>query len=150
MPPGQLVDRVALEIGQSDQGEILARPRSAFPIRHALEPETELGVLDDVQPGKQGMSLEYHAAVSSRTADQHPLAEDFSARWRQGTGDDVEQRGLAAAGGAERHDESVVAEVQVNAVERPHRARAVYISERHAHLTQADDCGSPRHVSDVA
>ena len=70
--------------------------------------------------------------------------QDLAGRGGKETGDDVEQRGLAAARCAERHHELVLAEVEVHVVERLYAPQTLKGRELHSDVTQTDDRGHER------
>ena len=115
---GELVDGVVLEVRQPDQGQVVPRPGPALGPRHPLELEPELGVLDHVEPREQGVLLEDDAPVPARTGDRRAPVQNRSRGGGEEARDDVEKRGLAAAGSSEGDYELVLLELEVHVLER--------------------------------
>jgi hypothetical protein len=71
-------------------------------------------ILVDRQPGKQAVVLEHHGALRSRRIDLPVFEQDGARRHRRETGDQVEKRGLAAAGMADDRNELTLVDGQVD------------------------------------
>ena len=103
---------------------ISSRMRSAAARRWAggtcAQARPELNVAAHVQPGKQRIVLEHHAPLGARADDR--LARRASPgphRAIKEAGEELQQRGLAAAGGADSGDELAVVDRQRHPIERP-------------------------------
>jgi hypothetical protein len=77
----------------------------------------ELDVAPRRQPRKQRMLLEDHAFAAAGTGDQSAIDPHLAGRGLDQTGDDVEERGLAAAAAADERDEFVLANVELDAAQ---------------------------------
>jgi hypothetical protein len=58
--------------------------------------------------------LEHDAAIRARAGDRLAVEEDSALTRPEKAGDDAQERGLAAAGGADRDDEIVVLHVEIH------------------------------------
>jgi hypothetical protein len=65
--------------------------------------------------------LEHHADVAARPVYRRPAQAGLAARPRQQAGEDLEERGLAATGGAENGDELALGDTEINVLERDER-----------------------------
>ncbi len=79
-------------------------------------------VVADVQPRQQGRSLEDDADLVTRAVHRTAVDADLAVGWPYQPGEDAQQRGLAAARGAEHRDELVAADVETGVVQRHHLA----------------------------
>ncbi|MDZ7747654.1 MAG: hypothetical protein U5K43_01480 [Halofilum sp. (in: g-proteobacteria)] len=70
-------------------------------LRPAHHLGSEADVLPDREPLEQRALLEHHAALRARADDRFVVEPDIARGRREEAGDDVEQRGLAAAGWTE-------------------------------------------------
>ena len=87
------------ELLQLHQAQLLARDLLAFLLGYALHLQAEGDVAERGAPGKQlGEILEHDAAVHAVPGDRLAADADLAGGRRQEAGDDVEQRGFAAAG----------------------------------------------------
>ena len=122
--PGELVDGRIGEFFETDGAELVERDRVALGFRHAAHPQTELHIVDDVEPRHERVLLENDAALGAGT--RHPLAvqNDFAFRRQHEPGDARQERGLAAAARAERDDEVPRIEREIDVGERERRATA--------------------------
>src|SRR5262249_56725061 len=101
----QLVRKAALEPAEAHHGEETLRNSTALGLVHALLAQAVFHVLLDVQPGKQRIVLEHDAAVRPRALDGNAVEHDLAAVWLFKTGQNVQQRRLTAAAGAEQCQE---------------------------------------------
>ena len=74
-------------------------------------------VVVDGQPRQQRVVLEHHGAVRARLVDLAVLEEHAAGGRLEQPGDDVEQRGLAAAGVADDRDELALLDAQRDVVQ---------------------------------
>ena len=102
---GLLVD----EALQPDQLQQLEHPGLALAAGHAPQPQRQLDVLAHRQPGEQRGLLEHQAGLAA--------PHDLTGRGVVEPGDQVEQRGLAAAGRTDQADELPGADLERDAVE---------------------------------
>ena len=93
--------------------------------------ERQEDVVDDLAPGQQVRVLESHAGDLDRPA--HPVAEDddLAGIRRHEPGDQLHQRGLAAAGRADDGGELAAADGERRILQGEHAARHALIGERH-------------------
>jgi hypothetical protein len=100
----------------------------------AAHAQAEGHVVVDALVRVERVILEHHGdvAVARRQVVHHPVADgDLAAADRLEPGDHAQQRGLAAARGADQHHEFTVTDVEVDAVNHGHLAE---------NLLNAPDC----------
>jgi hypothetical protein len=76
------------------------------------------------QPGQQRVVLEHDGALGPRRGNFSAVADQRARRGRQQAGDEVQQRGLAAARVADQRDELAALHVQVDVLQRMELALA--------------------------
>ncbi len=124
---GEMIGIVALETGQPHQRRhflghaLLVRPRASGTA------QAEGDVLRHRHPVEQRGGLEHDAAVGSGPVDLPAVDKCGAAGRRKEAGDHVEDRGLAAAGRAEQHDDLAAVDVE----RRVAHDRAAVVAERH-------------------
>lgn len=96
-------------------GALLALPPARAP---QLEPEGDVG--EDGTPGKKGEVSEDESAFGSRPARPSTFDSHLSRRRFDGSGDDLEQPGLAATRRTEKRGELAPGNVGVDVREREH------------------------------
>ena len=95
-----------MNFSELHQPQLFARDPLALILRHAFHFETERDVAKRGAPREQlSEILEYDAAIHTMAVDLLAADADFAGRRRQKAGDDVKQRGLAAAGWPDDADE---------------------------------------------
>ena len=106
---GQLPRIPALELAQADQGEqVHRRGHEALPAQ-ALHVDGQEHVVEDGAPREEDRGLEDHADVPARALDGGAAEGRAPGGGRQQAGEDLEQGGLAAAGGPDhRHELALV------------------------------------------
>jgi hypothetical protein len=111
--------RVALlEAAQADQPQQLgAHAPVALPVE-ALHVDGQQHVVEHRAPGKQHRRLEDHADVAAGAVDERAAQPRLAGGGRQDAGEDLEQRGLAAARGADDGHELALGDVERRAVQR--------------------------------
>ena len=129
LPARQLGRILGALLGHADQLQQLA-PRARRSARAALAPvdEAVADVLRHGQVGEQRVGLEDDAEVALRRRQmRHVAAGDLDAAGvlRLEPGDHAQQRGLAAARGAEEADELALLHLQRDVVERGEGAEAL-------------------------
>jgi len=92
---------------------------------HARHLQTELDVLTDPEPRKERVLLEDDAAIPSRASDFRPVEAHPAFGGSDETGDDVQERGLAAAAGAQQTHELAVVHGEVEALQGDDRRAPV-------------------------
>src|SRR5215470_1536406 len=107
----------ALEADQLDEG---LRALLALGARHALPLEAVKNVGAHRLPGKQREVLEHDAAVGPGASDRLAFDQDAAALDREESTDQIKQRRLAAAGGAEQRQELPCAHRKRDVIEREH------------------------------
>ena len=113
---GEMVRIGIGELLQLDQPELLQRDLLALGPGHALHLQPEGDVAQRRAPGEQlGEVLEHDAAVHAVAGDGLAADADLAAGGRKEAGDDVEQRGLAAAAGADQAQELGLLDVEAGA-----------------------------------
>ena len=104
-PTGQTLGKMVLESRQTRQAEKCLRRRAPLVLRDALHLETELDVLPHRLPGEERVLLKDHAAICAGLGDHLAIDADAPGGRLQETRKGVEERGLAAARGADdRHE----------------------------------------------
>ena len=91
----------------------------------ALDPshlQGEHNVFTHRQPGEEGVLLEHDAAVGAGALHLFAVHVDVALGGGVQAADDVEEGGLAAAGGAHHADELVLMDIHIHAVEGDHLA----------------------------
>ena len=101
----KLPDMSLAKAGQVDQREHFTGFLFTPGARHAGQFQAKTDVAQHVLPGQQGVVLEHHAAVGARALHRDAIEGDASAAGRDETRDQVEQRGLATARGAQGHQQ---------------------------------------------
>ena len=115
----RIVLREFLEPDLRERGERAARRARAVD---AGEVERQPDVRFDARPGHQRRGLEHEAQPAAGRAGRRKIAAppvERPAARRDEPGDEIEQRRLAAAGGAEQRQEFTAADVEVDRCERP-------------------------------
>ena len=112
------------EVLQLDELDVLERDLLGLLVGLALELEAKLDVLEDREPREEGVLLEDDAAVGAGARDLLAVHQDAALRGLLEATDDVQERGLAAAGRPDDAHELVLVDVEVGAVEGNHLALA--------------------------
>src|ERR1700741_2149271 len=115
---GELARVAVLEALQADFGDVLARDRLALRAWRTAQLQAEGHVAQHVGPGQQREVLEHERPFGPGTFNRSSLDQNFSPVARDEAGDDLEQRGLAAAAGAEEGGELAFRERQVDVPQR--------------------------------
>jgi hypothetical protein len=121
MPPESWCTGLPLEAVEPDEAEVARRHLAAPAAAVALQLEPEGDVVEHVEPGHQRVLLEDDAAVAAGAGHGPPVQQHAPGRRPDEAGHDVEQRGLAASRGAERHDELARPDRQRHVGQRPDR-----------------------------
>ena len=120
------------EFFELDQLELLLRDFLALGLAHALHLQAEGDVAQRGAPGKQlGEILEHHAAVLAVALHRLAADRDHAAGRLQEAGDDVEQRGFAAAGRPDDAEEFGLLDVEACALDAGDLAGRGVIDQRH-------------------
>ncbi len=114
---GELPDRLGVGLLQPHLAQHGQRAGLAFAARHAGKLQAEGNVVQYVAPGQQAIVLKHHPSLGAGAAHRPPLQSDGALLGALKTGDEVEQGGLAAAGGAEHHHQLARIQGQVDVVE---------------------------------
>ena len=115
--PRELMRVLRLEAGETGERDVLARAADAVGRRHAELLEAELDVRLHGAPGEQGGLLKDHRRRRPARREVALELDHATARPRE-PGDDVEERGLAAARGADQRDELLRLDGEAHAPER--------------------------------
>src|SRR4029077_6142174 len=86
-------------------GQPAVRTFPALTDRHALELERELDIAAHRQPWEQGRLLKQDGTIGSGPTELSSVEQRLAAAWPLESREDVQDRGLAAAAGAEQADE---------------------------------------------
>ena len=117
---GEAGDTALFEPGEADELEHAADLLCGLLLVLAAQIGAEGDVLRDVQVREERIALEDGidgALVGRQGDDILPLVENFAAGRRFKAADAAQQRGFAAAGGAEQRHELVLADVNAHAAE---------------------------------
>ena len=116
---GEVVRVGVGEFLELDQRELLERDLLALRLRHALHLQAEGDVAERACARKElGEVLEHDAAVHAAPGHRLAADADLAAGGREEAGDDVEQRGLAAAAGADEAEELGLLDVEARRARR--------------------------------
>src|SRR6185503_10159407 len=69
-------------------------------------------------PRQQAVALEHEAAVAARSMHRAPVEQNLARARRFEAGDDAQEGGLAAAGGADHRNELAALDVEVDVLQR--------------------------------
>src|SRR6185437_101027 len=124
LPAGELVDAAAAVAGQPHQRQHRLDALGNRSAAHLLLAQTETDVLLDVEMRKQRVILEHHVdrpPVRWHRADVLAVEQDAAFARRLESGKHTQQRGLAAAGRAEKRKELAAPYIERQAVDRGQR-----------------------------
>jgi hypothetical protein len=113
----QLMHVRAREAGHLDQRQVLLRAFVAHAPRHAQLLQAEGDVLGDVEPREERRILEHDAAIVAGPAYRPIAYQDGAGVGPLEPGDEVEERGLAAAGRADQADQLAARHVQAHVLD---------------------------------
>jgi len=108
-----------------------------FGTKHALDGQVH--VLVAGQPGQQRVVLEHHAALGAGAGDFLVVADQAALGGQQQAGDQVEQRGLAAARVPDQGNELALVDLQVDVPQGVEAA--LFGVEHHLGLADVDEGG---------
>ncbi len=135
---GELADAALAEALQLDQRQHLGDPLAALAPADVLLAQAEADVSLHGKMGKQSVALEHHVdrpMVRRNIADVLAVEQDAAFARRLEAGEQAQQRGLAAAGGAEQRKKFAVPDVEAERIDRGH------IAETLADLLEAHERG---------
>src|ERR1700742_3560365 len=92
--------------------------------RHAEAARAIADIVEHAEPGKQRAFLEHHAAIGAGASNAVAVEQHFARGCLFEAGDQIEQRALAAAGGADQTDEILLGDVERQTVDGLHRGAA--------------------------
>jgi hypothetical protein len=99
-----------------------------------------MDVVETIEPWQQRMVLEHDAAFGARPGDFAPRAEKQAGSRLQQSGNEIEERGLAAARVADQRDEFAALHRQVDVAQRDERP--LLRRERHLDALDVNEFGS--------
>ena len=119
----EVLRMVVGEIAQAHQRHVAAADLGALGCRNAVrrELQAELDVAAHGEPREHAVLLEDHAAIRARPGDRPAVEQHGAAARRDEAGDQVHQRRLAAARGADDGDEFAGSDVEADVVDHAHR-----------------------------
>ena len=138
---GELVDGVALEVRQPDQGQVVPRPGPALGPRHPLELEPDLGVLDHVEPRKQACFWKTTPRSRPGPVTGVPLFRTAPEVGERNPAMTLRSVVLSAAGSSEGNHELVLLELEVHVLERLDAPEPLQGRELHRDVSEGDDRG---------
>ena len=108
----------AFEFFQSNEVEVVFGNLLAFlGIQARLEPEAEEDIAHDIQPREKRVLLEHDHAVATGAGDVFAVGQNLSTVRLVEAGDEVQERRLAAAAGADEAEEFTLADFHTHIVE---------------------------------
>ena len=138
-PPLRVVGKAVVLVREPHLVEQGSRPFLGGRLVYAFQIEHQLNVLCGRQGREEVESLEYKADFLQPHVGHLPRLQAVTSCpemrtlpdvARQNAAHDGEQRGLAAARGADQHDQFSAADVQINAAQRGHHIAALGIALR--------------------
>jgi len=108
-----------------DSLRLTAGDLAAFRFGYPALAQAKRDILAHGQPREKCIGLEHHAAIRARSRDLASIQNDAAACRPVKPGDDPEQRGFSAARRAEDGNEVVVADAEINRLQRPRRRIAL-------------------------
>ena len=126
---GQLMRIAAGEVVQFNQFQHFADAFVTVVRIDLLHAQTEGNVLLDGHVGEQRVALEHHADPAFLRAQRHDvdaIEQDLAAIHRRQPGDTTQQRGLAATGRADEHQEAAFLDGEVDALQHLRRAEPLH------------------------
>ena len=139
-PAGELVRVAVLGPGKAHLAQVAAGRLLALRPCHPAQLEAEGGVAQGRGPGEEGEVLEDEGPLGAGAGDRPAVDQDLAARGRDQAGDDLEERGLPAAAGAQKRGELAAGEGEVDVAQRLDAA-LVDLADA-AHLDRGLRCGS--------
>jgi len=125
---GKLVDAPLAIALQAHQRQHLRDPLGELSFACLLLAQTEGDVSLHAEVGKQRIALEHHVdrpAVRRHGDDVLAVEQDAAFARRLETGEHAQERGFAAAGGAEQREEFALLDVEREGFDRHHLAEAL-------------------------
>ena len=110
--PGAGGKAVWVPVSVAVRAPVFERALAPFLAADARELEAERDILRHGLPGQERVFLEHHAALGAGLLDGVAVQGDGSGRQRQEARHRVQERGLAASGGPERHHKGPVGDVE--------------------------------------
>ncbi len=132
----ELVGTAGAEAFQLDHRQRIVHARREFGLAHTRAAQAVGDVVEHVEVRKDRVGLEHHVGRSQmrrHVGDTRTLDIDFAARREFEPGDHAQQRGLAAAGGAEQREKLATADRQDGVVDGSRAAEAL------GHVVDADE-----------
>src|ERR1043166_10172788 len=96
---------MVLEAGESDLSDQVERAAPPLVLVDAANLQRDLDVLDERAPGQKVVFLRDVTDIGVDAVDAAAAVDDLSSARRQKTDDEIQERGLAASGGADDRDE---------------------------------------------
>lgn len=90
------------------------RHSTALAFLYPGQLQAKSDIIQHVAPRQQPLMLEDHAAIGTRPANRLPVQRNTAAVSGDKSGNEIEQRGFAAARRAEYHHQLVAVDRQVN------------------------------------
>ena len=133
----KLVRIVAFEGRKADPSDPIAGAGIGFGLGFAPKQGAGRHVVQDIAPGEEGVGLEHEADARVDARDRLADDPDLAARRPAKSGDQVERRRLAAAGGPDKGHELAAAHGEVEVAQR-REALAVGAQETAADVGELD------------
>ena len=90
------MDVAFFELSEMHQSKVILDSVATLSLGNTLHLHSELNVLADGQPWKQGVILKDHDAIGSRTLHRLSIDQNLTGSLRLQAGNQVQERGLAA------------------------------------------------------
>ena len=123
-------ERRGIVVGKAVQAELVehgARALFRVAARHAPDLEAELHVGDRRAPGQQQVLLQHVAGFRRDAGEHRAVPPDLAGTRRKQPGEDIEQRRLPAAGGADDGDDLARLQLEADLADDRHGAPAVVV-----------------------
>jgi hypothetical protein len=115
---GQLLRVRIAELRKTDERQEVFDLRLPFALRDAAHPGAVAQVVANRQPREDGIGLEDNCTVGSRRGHDSAVLQDRAGRRPVESSDEIQQRGLAAAGRPDDGDDPLRLELEVRLRQR--------------------------------
>src|SRR5258708_118648 len=114
----QFTRETPLEPGKADKVEEVHGTRTRRRLVKPADLSRQQDIVEHAAPLQQHRLLEHDPHVARRARERHAVVEQEAARWADEPADQLEQRRLTAAGGADQRDEFVPPDREIDLRER--------------------------------
>src|ERR1700756_2547187 len=131
---GELFRPMIFKAGEADLNNEFVCDLAAIRLGDSALAQAERDVVPHGQPGKERVGLKHHAAIRAGSFDLAPIENHAAAARPVKPGDNAQQGGFSAARWTEDGDEVIVADAEIDGLERPRRRVAGSCGEGAGHL----------------